>query len=321
MIIPDLPANEPQRLASLRDSGLLDISDPVRLGRLTRLARQLFDVPMAMVSLVDSDTVFFRASDGLSHTTQSRKLSFCSHTILSETPLVVPDAFHDARFSDNPLVTGEPHVRFYAGYPLRLADGSLAGAFCLVDHQARTFDDRQISLLKDLAAIVEDEFRVIGEATTDALTGLYNRRGFEALANFAIASANRRAEALTLGWLDLDHFKQINDRWGHAEGDKAIRAMADLLRANFRDTDLLVRHGGDEFAILFSDTDEGGAWIAMQHLQEVTAAWNLSAGHPWTLAFSWGVIEFNHDDIIDLPSWMKAADRRMYQMKQRHEQA
>ncbi|MFK3659176.1 diguanylate cyclase [Scandinavium sp. NPDC088450] len=316
---PDHPENETQRLASLRESGILDAGDPARFDRLTRLARRLFNVPMAMVSLVDEESLVFKSCNGLRYASLPRDISFCGHVILSETPLLVPDARNDARFSDNPLVTGEPHIRFYAGYPLRLPDGAMVGSFCLLDHDKRTFTDDDVAVLKDLAAIVEDEFETIAEATTDVLTGLLNRRGFEHLANFAISSAHRRAEPLTLGWLDLDRFKEINDRFGHAEGDVALRQMAQLLTNAFRDSDLLVRHGGDEFGILFSDTDESGAWIAMQHLVEEADAWNLTSGKPWKLAFSWGVTEFNHDDITNLSSWLRAADKRMYAMKKEHQ--
>jgi diguanylate cyclase (GGDEF)-like protein len=316
---PENPGNEAQRLTSLRESGILDTGEPARFDRLTRLARSLFNVPIAMVSLVDEESLVFKSCNGLRYATLPRDISFCGHVILSEAPLIVPDARQDIRFNDNPLVLGEPHIRFYAGCPLRLPDGTLVGSFCLLDKQPREFNPEEVGLLQDLASIVEDEFKIIAEATTDPLTGLFNRRGFEHLANFAIASAHRRAEPLTLGWLDLDEFKQINDNYGHAEGDVALREMARLLIKSFRDTDLLVRHGGDEFGILFSDTDESGAWIAMQHLTEEANAYNLTSGKPWKLAFSWGVIEFNHDGITDLSAWLRAADKRMYAMKRTHE--
>ncbi|SNY69914.1 sensor domain-containing diguanylate cyclase [Enterobacter sp. CC120223-11] len=316
---PDIPANEAQRLTSLRESGILTAGEPARFDRLTRLARHLFNVPVAIVSLVDAESLVFKSCNGLHYVTQPRRVSFCGHVILSDKPLIVPDAKQDSRFSDNPLVLGEPHIRFYAGHPLRLPDGAMVGSFCLLDHNTRTFGPQEQALLQDLAAIVEGEFATISEATTDSLTGLLNRRGFEHLANFAIASAQRRAEPLTLGWLDLDKFKQINDSFGHAEGDCALREMTHLLNRAFRDTDLLVRHGGDEFGILFSNTDENGAWIAMQHLVEEANAFNLTSGKPWKLSFSWGVIEFNHEDFHDLSGWLGAADKRMYAMKMQHD--
>lgn len=315
MKTPEIPKNEAQRLAALRDSGLLDAGDPHRFDRLTRLAKHLFNVPMALVTLVDETTLVFKSSEGVSWKSLPRNISFCGHAILSERPLIVPDAVADERFSDNPLVTGSPHIRFYAGYPLRLPDGAIVGSFCLIDHDTRSFAPAEQEMLKDLASIVEDDFAVFSVATTDDLTGLLNRRGFEHLANYAIASSSRRAEPLTLGWIDLDKFKEINDNFGHDQGDAALRALAELMRKTFRESDLLVRHGGDEFAILFLDTDEDGAFIAMQHMAEVTDEYNNTSGKPWRLAFSWGVTEFDHAEYGDLESWLRATDKRMYEMK------
>lgn len=315
MKTPALPIDEEQRLASLHDSGLLDTGTSERFERLTRLAKRLFNVPIALVTLVDGQYLRFKTSDGQAHDPFPRDISFCGHTILSPQPLIVNDAGSDERFADNPLVTGEAHLRFYAGHPLRLPDGAVAGSFCLLDRAPRDFSPAELDILRDFALIVENEFAVMSAATTDELTGLFNRRAFESLVKFTISSARRRAESLTLGWLDLNGFKQINDTLGHNEGDEALRAMASIMRSNFRDADILVRYGGDEFAILFSDTSEDGAWIAMQHLAEQTEAWNASSGKPWKLAFSWGVSEFNHDGDGDVKAWIKDADKKMYDMK------
>lgn len=312
------PVDESQRLASLHESGLLEPGNSQRFDRLTRLARRLFNVPVSLIALVDAEALVFKSCDGLAYSAPARKNSFCTHTIRHETPLIITDATRDDRFCANPMVAGEPHIRFYAGHPLRLPDGAIVGSFCLVDYQPREFNDADLANLQDLARIVEDEFAGVSAATTDELTGLFNRRAFRNLASFAISAARRRAEPLTLGWLDLDKFKQINDRFGHRAGDEALCAMAALLKRCFRESDLLVRYGGDEFAIVFGDTDEKGAWIAMQHLVDETAAFNKTSGYPWQLAFSWGVTEFNHDSFSDLQSWLSVADRRMYAMKAEH---
>ncbi len=152
------------------------------------------------------------------------------------------------------------------------------------------FTAADAAVLADLSALAEDEFAAVSAATTDELTGLFNRRGFNQFAQFALSVSQRRAEPLTLGWLDLDHFKTINDRFGHQEGDKALKAMAALMRSSFREADLLVRFGGDEFAVLFADTDEPRRpRIAMQYLVEQTEKYNARQLHPWSLQFSSGV--------------------------------
>jgi diguanylate cyclase (GGDEF)-like protein len=312
---PSLPQNEAERLAALRDSGLIEADLHPTCDRLTRLAKRLFDVPMAMVNLIGEHTVLVKSAEGASSDTLPRNISFCGHTLLSPSALVVPDTLKDERFADNPMVTDDTPIRFYAGYPLSLPNGMVVGSLCLMDNQPRQFSEQDIVSLGDLAALAEVEFSAINAAISDDLTGLYNRRGFHHLATWGINSARRRAEPLTLAWLDLDRFKQINDRYGHADGDAALVAMADLLKATFREADVLARYGGDEFAILFTNSDEKGAWIAMQFLTEQAAIWNEHSQHPWALSFSWGVSEFNHDR-DDLHSWLRIADEKMYSMKQ-----
>jgi GGDEF domain-containing protein len=112
-----------------------------------------------------------------------------------------------------------------------------------MDHQPRSFSAHEIQILSDLAAIVEDEFKVLDAATSDELTGLFNRRGFLTLAEYALLTAQRRHEPMSLAFVDLDRFKHINDTWGHEEGDRALIAIADLMKAAFRESDILARQG------------------------------------------------------------------------------
>ena len=319
MKAPATPKDENERLAALRESGLLDIDRSPAFDRLTRLAKRFFQVPLAMVNLIDEHSLIVKSADGKAPDVVPRHISFCGHTILGEKPLVVGDMLQDPRFADNPLVAGEPNVRFYAGFPLRLRNGASVGSLCLIDYAPREFNAADLAVLSDLSALAEDEFAAVSAATTDELTGLFNRRGFNQIVEFALSVARRRAEPLTLGWMDLDHFKDINDRFGHDEGDKALKAMARLMQSSFREADLLVRFGGDEFAVLFADTDEQGAWIAMHYLVEQVEHYNARQLHPWSLHFSWGVSEFDHH-VNDMQQWLKNADEKMYAMKrQRHQ--
>ncbi|BDH45837.1 GGDEF domain-containing protein [Salmonella enterica subsp. enterica serovar Choleraesuis] len=318
MEIAEKPLNEAQRLCSLRESGLLDVPPSERFDRLTRIAQRLFNLPIALVSLVDSDRLWFTASTGLDCREAPRDVSFCSHTILHNKPFIVNDALKDPRFFDNPWVLGENNVRFYAGCPLRLPDGAVAGAFCLVDNKPRDFSDEDVAALCDLAAIVEDEFAALNIATIDELTQLFNRRGFFGLSNYALASAVRRAGDLSLGFIDLDDFKKINDNYGHEQGDHALVHMASMMRQTFRETDILARIGGDEFCVLFADTPENGAWIAMTCLEERIADFNARNNYPWKLAFSWGIEPFDGAQHETLEALLKAADERMYDMKHQH---
>lgn len=247
------PAHEATRLDTLRALNILDTSPEERFDRLTRLAKRLFGVPIALVSLVDADRQWFKSAQGLCATETPRDVSFCGHAILSDEVLLVPDALTDARFHDNPLVTGDPNVRFYAGCPLTVPNGSRLGTLCVIDRAPRDFDAADLELLRDLARMAEQELAAIQLATMDELTMLSNRRGFEALARHALGLCRRLARPASLLFLDLDGFKAINDTFGHAEGDRALADFARILSATFRESDVVGRLGGDEFAVLLTD--------------------------------------------------------------------
>ncbi|MDX2457273.1 MAG: MBL fold metallo-hydrolase [Gammaproteobacteria bacterium] len=152
-----LPENETARLAALDELEILDTAPEERYDRIARIASEAFEVPIALVSLVDRDRQWFKSCIGLDAKETPRDMAFCAHAILKDEVLIVPDAFLDPRFADNPLVTGEPHVRFYAGCPLKLPDGNFMGTLCLIDTRPRQLDDRKINLLRDLGKLAELE--------------------------------------------------------------------------------------------------------------------------------------------------------------------
>ena len=163
MIDPTIPLDEAERLRTLRALSILDTFAEERFDRYTRLAQRLFDVPIALVSLVDGHRQWFKSRQGLEATETPRNISFCGHAILSDDVLYVPNALDDTRFADNPLVTGDPNIRFYAGHPLRMPDGQRIGTLCLIDREARQFDDGDLDLLQDLAARVQIVTARIGQ--------------------------------------------------------------------------------------------------------------------------------------------------------------
>jgi GAF domain-containing protein len=156
MKTPDIPADETHRLDALRSLAILDTPPEADFDAIVALGCELFEVPICLVSLVDAQRQWFKACVGLTGTAEtSRAVSFCGHAILREEALVVADATNDERFADNPLVTGPPHVRFYAGMPIRLPSGYQIGTVCIIDREPRTgFDDRdrrRLSMLSELA--------------------------------------------------------------------------------------------------------------------------------------------------------------------------
>lgn len=165
-----IPPDEAERLEGLRRYGVLDTEPELAFDRITSLAARLFDVPIALVSLVDEHRQWFKSCIGIDDTETRREISFCAHAILEDDVMVVPDATRDRRFEDNESVLGDPWVRFYAGAPLRTADGLKLGTLCVVDTDPRPeFTDDEQQLLADLAAIVmnELELRYAGAAMVE----------------------------------------------------------------------------------------------------------------------------------------------------------
>lgn len=321
MKAPHRPADEAPRLAALHGLDILDTSPEERFDRLTRLARGLFDVPVALVGLIDAHRQWFKSRQGLEACETSRDSSFCGHSILGDEVFLVPDASRDERFADNPLVTGEPRIRFYAGCPLRLPCGSKVGTLCLIDRVPRSLDEHELVLLRDLAHMAEQELAAVQIATTDEGTQLSNRRGFGVLARQALALCRRLERPASLLYLDLDAFKAINDRFGHAEGDRALKAFALRLRGAVRSSDVVGRLGGDEFAVFATDATAEGVVRTVERLRRELHEYSRAAGRGYDIGFSYGSVSFDpdrHDDIADL---LEEADARMFAEKRARQAA
>lgn len=152
-----IPEDEAERLAALRALNLLDTPPEDRFDRYTRIAAALFNAPVALVTLVDADRQWFKSCVGTDMTESSREVSFCAHALHRRDVMVVPDAILDKRFADNPVVTGGPRIRFYAGVPLFLPDNHCVGTLCVLDQRPRLFSEDDIRLLADLGKMVELE--------------------------------------------------------------------------------------------------------------------------------------------------------------------
>lgn len=158
MIAPALPSDEHERLSLLRELLILDTPAEERFDRIASFAASEFDMPIALVSLVDEERQWFKARVGLEVCCTSRDVSFCAHAIHLRAPLVVEDALLDPRFFDNPLVTGEPRIRFYAGMPLHVPGAESAlGTLCLIDHRPRTLDGVERAIFATLRDLVVEQ--------------------------------------------------------------------------------------------------------------------------------------------------------------------
>jgi len=176
LLEPAIPLNEATRLAALLGMNILDTPPEERFDRLTRLAQRLLDVPIAVVSLVDASRQWFKSCQGLDASETPRSISFCGHAILEDRLFIIPDALLDPRFADNPLVAGPPHIRFYAGQPLKAGDGSRVGTLCVIDSKPRQMTQAERDNLRDMALLVEHELNSLERReTSTALLNSTNR--------------------------------------------------------------------------------------------------------------------------------------------------
>lgn len=315
MKAPNVPTDEAVRLHTLNSLNILDTSSEERFDRLTRMAKRLFGVPIALVSLVDENRQWFKSCIGLPVTETSREISFCGHAILGDDVFLIPDTLDDERFADNPLVVDEPHIRFYAGAPLKALNGQKMGTLCIIDQEPRKVDREDLEVLEDLAAMVERELAAVQLAIQDELTGISNRRGFMELAQYSLKLCQRQSLPATLIFIDLDEFKQVNDVYGHAAGDRALRLFAGYLSSACRDSDLVARLGGDEFVILLVNTDQlQGEQVISRLLQSIEQE-NKKIPCEYNMAFSHGVVEFDHERDVSVDDLLSKGDEVMYTIK------
>lgn len=311
---PEIPNDEQARLSTLRAIDILDTPAEERFDRLTRMAKRLFNVPIALVSLTDEKRQWFKSCIGLDANEGPRETSFCGHAILDNKIFIIPNAIADPRFADNPSVLGAPNIRFYAGCPL-IVDGYKLGALCIMDRTPRSLDDNDLETLKDLAYMVERELGAVQLAMSDHLTNLSNRRGFLMLARHSLALSVRERSPVTLVFLDLDKFKPINDQFGHAEGDAALIAFSTLLKSTFRDTDVCARLGGDEFVLLLTNTTTKQAVEIIGRLKQLLCSYNLAAKRGYELLFSYGIVEFDSVKHSSVEELLVDGDSIMYELK------
>ncbi len=312
---PDNPQDEQARLETLRSLSILDTPPEERFDRLTRMAKRLFGVPIALVSLIDENRQWFKSCFGLSVSETSRDISFCGHAILGNDLFIIPNTIEDERFADNPLVLNDPFIRFYAGCPLSAPNGRKLGTLCIIDHQPRSFGKEDLEALKDLASMVERELSAVQQATLDELTNISNRRGFMMLAQYSLHLCAREKISASMVFMDLDKFKPINDTFGHAEGDQALIAFTEQMKATCRDADIYARLGGDEFVMLLINTSKEHAENIVARLRQSVEQYNQEAKRGYGITFSHGITEFNPERQHTIEAMLADGDSLMYALK------
>jgi diguanylate cyclase (GGDEF)-like protein len=327
MQIPDIPVDEARRLTALHATRLLGSAPEEAFDRITRMAARLLDAPTALVSLVDQDVQWFKSRCGFEPAQTARDISFCGHAILEHEPLVVGDATQDPRFCDNPLVLGEPHVRFYAGVPLYSVDRMPIGTLCVLDVVPRQLGAEELDILRDLAHMVEQlihhrqlaiaaqalHSQVLLDAANpelnaaagqvefllnhDVLTGLSNRQALVRAIASSLARWRKDGTPALVAAINLDKFKRLNEALGHHAGDQALVSVTWSLQSLLRPEDVLARVGNDEFVVLLPGLgDDSVARDRLRQLmQAVHREFKTPSGGAIPLTTSIGYAIFPHD--------------------------
>lgn len=315
MKVPDKPINEVKRIQVLDNLNILDTDPQENFDQITRLAKKIFQVEIALVSLIDSNRQWFKSKAGLEASETAREISFCGHAILNNQVFVVTDAQKDHRFFDNPLVTAEPYIRFYAGAPLMIQDNINIGTLCLIDSKPRELSAHEQSILEDLANIVVKEVTALNMVMLDELTQLANRRAFLLLAKQSLSICTRNAFSASVLFIDLDNFKSINDQFGHAEGDNALIEFSNILAQECRESDIVARLGGDEFVVFLTQFKPADINEIIHRLTKRLDSFNKQNQADYSLSFTYGVAHTKPEQAASIENLLKQADQDMYQNK------
>lgn len=343
-----IPDNENRRLHVLGDYNIMDSLPEQAYDDFTKLASAICNTPIALITLLDDHRQWFKANIGLNVSETPRSQAFCAHAIINPNEImIVEDATLDERFASNPLVTGDPNIRFYAGAPLVTPTGEALGTICVIDREPRILTETQLEALRVLSReiIVQLELRrsiatleqavldqekyvelmqeyqrdmekvrthLEAQSVTDMLTGIQNRRSFDIKLEEECLRAERYNTACSLLMIDIDHFKEFNDTFGHPAGDETLRAVANLLQSEMRAHDFLFRYGGEEFAIILPNTTLKGAFVIGERFRRTVqrASWKKRA-----ITISIGAASM--DENIKLPKdLLQASDHALYHAKQ-----
>ncbi len=284
MLRPAVPVDESQRIAALRSLDMMFTSAEGRFDRITRLASRLLGAPIALVSLIGDECQWFKSAQGLAATETERDVSFCAHAILADATFVIEDAALDPRFCDNPLVVGPPSIRFYAGHPVRSADGSRIGTLCVIDRQPRRLSGEQLGVLRDLAHLVEGQLQrstlsavqraLVGprddsqrRAMTDPLTRVWSRAAIMEILH-AELDAGAQADNPGVVLVRVDNAAGVRRRDGATAAEALLAEIADRVRRAVAPGDAVGRFDTDELLLVLRDGDPRAARAVVEGIRD-----------------------------------------------------
>lgn len=267
----DKLTDEAGRIKAFQDLDVQTCTSESSFEQITSLLGLGLRMEMVTISLISADRQILKARHGFDleegASDGPRAPGFCETAIRGYAPLVVEDTRRDARFRGTPFVPGAPVPRSYIGAPLSTLEGYNLGTICAFDAGPRRFGDHDRRIVRQCAKIVMTQLELRRQASRDFLTGAFNRRCFMSALDLELARLRRGKGGSVVALLDIDRFKQVNDRFGHLAGDRVLREFAALVAGECRTADLFARLGGEEFAVMLRDTDLAAARVWADRLR------------------------------------------------------
>jgi diguanylate cyclase (GGDEF)-like protein len=283
------PTDEPERLKALQALRILDTAQEERFDRITRVTRRVFDAPVATIGFVDEERLWFKSSSGLSMREAGRDTSLCSWNILDDGLLVVNDLRKDPRWSEMPTVATEPHLRFYAGYPLVSADGRRVGSLCVTDYKARGFGDDERRLLTDLGDWAQTEVlsprsrgakleaafereRPDTHPRIDGISRFWRRDVVLRILENEVEQSRRERQPVGVMLVAVDRFAEMAAQLGKTRADYLLSDVARSIRFSIRPYDQLGRWQNDQFLVVLPGCDLARTAVAGERIRQARAS-------------------------------------------------
>ncbi|MDX1737353.1 MAG: diguanylate cyclase, partial [Alphaproteobacteria bacterium] len=247
--------------------------------------------------------------------------SLCQHVVENNQPLCVENIHDNPEWCDN-LYVQKNKLGAYLGFPLKWPDQTMFGTICLIDRKPLKFDPKLVQVFEHFRDLIDSELRMIADyekirelAVTDELTGLHNLRGLMTLGSQKIKDARRMREKISVIYLDIDNLKQVNDTHGHKYGDLGIKMLAEILKANARESDIIARVGGDEFVAMLLTSDQKHLRNYSRNIEHQFT--NIKKKHPElsSMGVSSGFRSYEPSKPITVDTMIKETDQLMYKNK------
>lgn len=236
---------------------------------------------------------------------------YCETVIRRNKMLLVPNASKSDRWRSNPDM--KYNMKCYLGFPIKLPDGDIFGTICMLDDKENNFSQDMKDFMEKMRNLIEAYLKLLHLSITDQLTSLYNRTYLNIKASGEMKRADITKNTITALLLDIDHFKKINDTFGHLLGDRVLKNFARIIRSFFQETGVIFRLGGDEFIVLMPGTAINEALIKAEHLRLKVE--NSEICPDVKITVSIGAAERNPGESLD--DWFMRVDKALYKVKKR----